>query len=108
MLRTLLVALSLALLIAKIIYAGDINEVLIDAAANGDIAQVKNLLAKGVDVHAGGAAVLMAIMTGHTDVVKVLLANTEIGTAVLLANAVEGKTDTIRVLLANGADVKAR
>jgi ankyrin repeat protein len=52
---------------------------LYDAAARGDVAVVKALLAKGADVNAkdndGRAPLLVAVGEGFTDVANVLIAN---------------------------------
>lgn len=57
----------------------DLNDQLWEAARKGDAAEVKNLLAKGVDVNAkfryGATALSYACDKGHLEVVKVLLEN---------------------------------
>ncbi len=56
----------------------ELNKSLLQAAAKGDIAQVKSLLSKGADVNAkdkfGWTALHIATAQGSQDVVKLLIA----------------------------------
>jgi ankyrin repeat protein len=53
----------------------DQDVALIEAAANGLIELVRELLARGADVHVcQGMALVMAAANGHTETVKTLLA----------------------------------
>ncbi|UCF17740.1 MAG: ankyrin repeat domain-containing protein, partial [Phycisphaerales bacterium] len=58
--------------------AEELDESLLQAAANGDIAQVKSLLSKGADIivtsRGRQTALHNAAYGGHTDVVKLLIA----------------------------------
>ncbi len=93
------------------------EELLIDAASQGDSETVSMLLALGVDVNARNkcsfTALIIASLRGHTEVVRRLLAvddinvNTQDGwgeTALILASA-RGRTEIVRMLLDAGADI---
>src|SRR5262245_44417109 len=71
------VALLLTLLLALLVRAADLHEGFWEAARKGDVAPVKALLDKGVDVNArtpyGAAALSFAADKGHLDVVKLLI-----------------------------------
>ena len=87
---------------------------LIDAAENGDIRRVRELLDSGADPNLrdnrfGVTALIMA--WGYTDIVRLLLENgadpnlrDNLGTTALMMAALEGETETVRLLLENGAD----
>jgi thioredoxin-like negative regulator of GroEL len=107
------------LLIPLTAYAADINSDLIEAAKNGDTAQVKALLDKGADVNArdkdGLTALMWAAAGGRTDIVKALLdkgadvnAKTSYGYTALMWAAAGGHTDIVKALLDKGADVNAK
>ncbi|XP_058878045.1 E3 ubiquitin-protein ligase MIB1 isoform X3 [Acipenser ruthenus] len=96
--------------------SGDINEELVKAAANGDLAKVEDLLKRpDVDVNgqcAGHTAMQAASQNGHVDVLKLLLKHS----VDLEAEDSEGDTplhdaiskkrdDMLSVLLEAGADV---
>lgn len=89
------------------------------AAADGDIEQVKSLISKGADINAkdedGDTALHIAIDHGRQDVVKPLLdkgadINTKTrygGRTPLHQACLRGQTDTAELLIAKGADVNA-
>ncbi len=68
--------LLLAVLIPLLVYAQDINQDLVVAAARGDTATVQALLDAGADVNAkdneGWTALHEAEIGGHTEVVEIL------------------------------------
>jgi Ankyrin repeats (3 copies) len=74
--RFLSIIVFITLGISVAAYAGDINEELRDAAANGDMTKVEALLAKGANVNAkdnyGGTALTLAKNAGKTEIVKIL------------------------------------
>ena len=87
------------------------------AAARGDVARVRWLLARGAptelaDVR-GGTACIWASLRGHVEVVRVLLAagaNVNAADAygeTALHSASNGHVEVVRVLLAAGADINA-
>jgi hypothetical protein len=71
--RTILLVLSAALILSA-----DVNEELLTAARNGDLASVKALIEKGAALEAktsyGQTPLYLAAMSGHQDVVEFLLA----------------------------------
>jgi hypothetical protein len=87
---------------------------LIDAAENGDIQRVRELLDSGADPNLrdnrfGVTALIMA--WGYTEIVRLLLEKgadpnlrDNLGTTALMMAALEGETETVRLLLENGAD----
>ena len=87
---------------------------LIDAAENGDIRLVQELLDSRVDVNFrdnrfGVTALIMA--WGYTEIVRLLLDSgadpnlrDNLGTTALMMAVIEGETETVRLLLENGAD----
>jgi ankyrin repeat protein len=92
---------------------------LIDAAKQGDVEQVKDLMRRGADVGArsekGKTALHYAAANGHVEVVKFLLTNgAEVDardrdwhTPLMLA-AIYGCNHTVQALISAGADVHAR
>ncbi len=87
-----------------------------DAARDGDIKRVAQLLDQGTDIAepdaAGEPALLIASLAGRPDVVTLLLergCDIEIrnkgGLTALHAAAYGGKVDTVKLLVAKGADV---
>lgn len=105
--------------IPGISYSG-LNEDLLDAAGNGNLLEVKNLLDKGADVNAkstksGGTALFYASVSGHTAVVKTLLekgANVNAKavddvTALIIATS-KGYAEIVKILLDGSADVNAK
>ena len=96
-----------------------LNNKLINAAKNGDIKNVKELLAKGADVGTknknGETALHFAAWDGHVDVVKVLIekgadvdAKDNDGKTALHWAALRGNVEVARVLIEKGADVGAK
>jgi len=91
---------------------------LVDAAARGDLAQVKRLLDAGAPIEQrdanGRTAVLAATAGNHVEVVRALIArgadvnaqDRQRDSAFLLAGA-EGHTEIVRATLAAGADLKS-
>lgn len=114
---------------ACVLVAGDMSELnqeLVKAANNGELAKVKQLIEKGADVNVvtndrflGAIPVLMvATQRGHMDIVQFLVENgaevnapttgdVEGGTALMIASA-RGHLDIVKFLVENGADVNAR
>ena len=103
----------------------ELNQELVKAANNGELAKVKRLIEKGADVNVvtndrflGVVPVLMvATQRGHMDIVKFLVekgadvnarttGNVEGGTALMIASA-RGYLDIVKFLVENGADVNA-
>ncbi len=94
---------------------GDLGEALLNAAKNGDLAQVQVLLNEDADVNAKDknhkTALMWAAVKGHTDVVKLLLDSgasvhikTMIGGKTALQYATDkGHTEIIRLLRETGA-----
>ena len=74
--RTILLS-ACILLLAPAAWAQEANEEFFAAARRGDVAAVKALLDKGVDVnaktHYGATALSYACDKGHTEVVRLLL-----------------------------------
>jgi len=113
---------------ACVLVAGDMSELnqeLVKAANNGELAKVKQLIEKGADVNVvtndrflGAIPVLMvATQRGHMDIVQFLVENgadvnacttgdVEGGTALMIASA-RGHLDIVKFLVENGADVNA-
>ena len=100
---------------AATVNEGKPTKLLYQAAANGDIEQVKNLIAQGADVNAevaiGWSPLLAAVDEGHTQVVKVLL---EHGAKVddghgwytpLYYAIKNGHKEIVKTLISGGADV---
>jgi len=93
-----------------------LTELLVNAAIDGNLAEVQALIAKGADVNAKDAkdrfALMGASVNGHPKVVQALLAkgadvNEEYKgeTALMMSTIVEGNFEVVKVLLAGGADV---
>lgn len=107
------------------LFAKNLDQRLIDAAKQGDAAQVENLLARGADVNAretNGQLTLMrytaliwAAYKGNRDVVKILLvhgadvcvSDRENRTPLMMA-ASAGHLDIVRMLADAGADIQAK
>ena len=96
-----------------------LNGKLIDAAKNGDIKNVRELIENGADVGAknndGEKALHWAAWNGHVDVAKVLIekganvdAKDNVGWTALHYAAQEGHVDVAKVLIEKGADVDAK
>jgi hypothetical protein len=100
------------------ILAGDINEDLITAARKGDLAVVKELLAKGADVNAktqyGATGLSYACDRGHLEIVKVLIEHgadvnvkdTFYGATPMVWAASKNHAAVVRLLLDKGAQSK--
>lgn len=91
---------------------------LLSASIEGDIAAVRNLLARGVNPNMkeeeGNTALMWAIREAHLPIVQALLAkgadvNAKAidGDTALIAAAKKGHLPVVEALLANGADVEA-
>ncbi|MEW6532662.1 MAG: ankyrin repeat domain-containing protein [Thermodesulfobacteriota bacterium] len=91
---------------------------LMGAAARGDLAQVKDMLAKGADVNStdqdGRTALMLAALGGRPEVAKLLIekgadvnARMKGGSTVLMAAAMVGNAEVVRLLVEKGADVTA-
>lgn len=90
----------------------DKNKALAAAAAAGDVAKVRKLLAKGAD---GRAALWLAVQSGREEVAKALLEHGvspsvagEGGKTPLLMAAAAGREELVGALLAAGAALDAR
>jgi ankyrin repeat protein len=90
-----------------------------DAASQGDIERVKQVIAKGTNVNErlerGTTALLLAANKGHLNIVKFLIDNganlnlaTDWGATPLINASAQGHADIVRLLLHNGADTKAK
>lgn len=112
-----LVSFCLILLLASLTWAATPAEELHSAAGNGDLEQVKALLAAGVDVNTpnryGATALSFAAQKGHIEVVRLLLAK---GATVNVRDTFYlqtplawslGNTEIATLLLAHGADETA-
>ncbi|MEW6347427.1 MAG: ankyrin repeat domain-containing protein [Thermodesulfobacteriota bacterium] len=115
----IVVVLSAVLLCGTLItgtYAQNPADPLLEAAAKGDAAKVKELLDKGADVNAthektGATALILASLKGHAAVVKLLLernADVDIrsarGVSAMMAASLDAKNDEIqKMLIAGGA-----
>lgn len=92
---------------------------LIQAAEQGNLERVKQLLAEGADVEvkdvAGYTPLYAAVLAGHQDMVSFLLENQAtpnvadvMGVTPLMHAAFRGNTEMVRLLLTAGADKAAR
>ncbi len=92
---------------------------LINAAKEGHVQKVKELLKRGFDVNAedndGVTALFMASQNGHIEVAKALLdkgadvdAQLNNGTTALILASQEGHSKVVNTLLDKGADVNAK
>lgn len=107
----------LLLLLPGAASAQDPGEELREAASAGDVAKVKELLDRGVDVDAansyGGTALAFASRRGHVEVVRLLLErgadphrqNPFNGSTPILAALRQGHPETARLLLAKAREV---
>ena len=97
----------------------DKNDELIEAAKNGDVEKVKQLIAQGADVSAkveyGRIALILAAMEGHTKIVKLLIqagADMNAGAytcgRALMWAAAGCNTEIVKLLIQAGADVNAK
>src|SRR3989339_1376240 len=92
------------------LFAG-IDEDLIQAAKNGDIKTVTELLELGADIHVqdwhgnDDAPIGMAAQYGHTETVRLLLDRGANIDHVLIFSSSHGHIDTVKLLLARGANV---
>lgn len=91
---------------------------LMGAAARGELAQVKDILAKGADVNAtdqdGRTALMLAALGGRPEVARLLIeqgadinARMKGGSTVLMAAVMVGNPEVVRLLVDKGADVAA-
>jgi len=97
-----------------------INGELIRAAVDGNIAAVKDLIAKGVDVNAGspdGSALQLAAFYGHTEVVKLLIdkgadmnrkSGNEYDDTALMGSIGGGETEIAKLLIEKGSSINAK
>lgn len=110
---------TFALLVPLSAFAQSANEELLAAAKRGELAKVKELLAKGADVNAktrySQTPLMFAAQQGHTEVVKVLLeakADVDVmdsfykNVTALSASAEAGHTEIVKLLLEKGAKGK--
>lgn len=116
--RTIFTCLFSVLLIA-ISFAGEQEEVLWNAARNGDAALIEKILADGVEVNSknryGATALSFATDRGHVEAVKVLLKHgadpnlrdSFYNATPFLWAASEGNLEIIRLMVENGADLSA-
>lgn len=103
------------LLVSTVVYAQDLNQQLIAAAEEGNVAAVRELLANGADVNAkdknGVTALMCAAWEGNLKVVEILLANgadvnakDKYGGTVLGKTAKKGYSEIVRLLKQAGAE----
>ena len=115
----LLFFLFLGAMIFTHVYAQDIEIPLIKHAEQGNVEEVKKLIAKGADINArrqdGLTALMMASLKGHSNIVKLLIANRadvnakdKLGYTALMGACKGGHPDTVKLLIASKADVNAR
>lgn len=94
-------------------------QVFVQAAGDGDVATVQNLLAAGAEVNAAGAygktALIAAAAGGHIEIVRLLLrhgahvnAQKSDGFSALISAVFFGHEAVVRVLLEHGADVSVK
>jgi len=99
--------------------AGQREEALLDAAGTGDVAQVKDLLRKGVNSNTRGQSgetpLMKASSRGRVEVVKLLLGNGAIvnlrdkdGKTSLMMASLKGSVKVMKILLDSGADINAK
>ena len=92
---------------------------ILQAAKDGNLLRVKQLLEEGVDVNAkngfGWTALMVAAWNGHVEVVHALVgagadlnAKDNDGWTALMGTAENGHVEVVRALLAAGADVNAK
>ena len=91
---------------------------LLGAAESGDLAEIRRLIAAGVDIEArdtaGRTALLLATHRGNVDVARALIqaganvnAKDRIDDSPYLYAGAEGRLEILRLTLANGADLKS-
>lgn len=101
-------------LILTLWYATSFAAPIHDAAKNGNLQAIKQLLADGVDVNADGddgeKALMWAARNGHIDIVKILLEKkayfgikNKNGETPLLAAIKNGHTDIVKLLIKKGS-----
>jgi ankyrin repeat protein len=99
---------------------GSLDDQLLSAARNGDMAAVQQLLQQGVNIEAkdnkyGDTVLIKAAENGHIDIVKLLLdkgadieARNNEGETALIEAAFEDKVDVVKLLLEKGANLEAK
>lgn len=96
-----------------------LTELLVNAAIDGNLAEVQDLIVKGADVNAedrqGRTALGGASANGHPKVVQALLAKgadvnmqNDIGVTALMLASIGGRFEVVKILLGGGADVNAK
>jgi uncharacterized protein len=112
----LLIVLSI---FCSVSFAQDQGKALIEAAKQGDLEQVRELLNKRADVNARNinrmTALMSAAMKRNLDVVKFLIekgsdvnARTDRGMTALMFAAAEGKLEAVKLLIEKGTDPSAK
>jgi ankyrin repeat protein len=105
-----------SLIVVSTVYA-DINFKLIEAASNGNIEMVENLLYKGANINAktekGNTALIVAVENGQNDTVEFLLeeganvnAKNNDGETALVRAAKRGETEIVNLLRRYGAVIE--
>lgn len=121
-LATKAAAIALAIMLVtstSIIANADNNQVLIEAAKQGELEKVKSLLDGGADINGkdknGFTALMWASSKGHLEIVKLLLdkgadinARHSHGDIALIMASSEGHLEVVRLLLNNGSDINAK
>ena len=118
--RSWLLLLSVVFLFSLPAYTLDLNEELLKAAEDGDVAKVQSALARGANVNArdggGNTPLMIAVVSkGSTAIVKALLAKgadinarNEVSQTALYLAARGGYVEIVDILAAKGADLNSK
>lgn len=114
--KKILLVLSFAIVFTVSLFA---NDDFIKAAKNGDIAEVRKYINRGVDIDAKDEysmnALLYAICEGHTKIVELLIdkgadinATDNSGITALMFACYHGHIEIVKLLIAAGVDINAK